>query len=726
LAQGPRQVGFAYDNANRLTSVTDATQRTVQFLYDASDHIIQETLPDGRTVGFTYDANGNITSITPPSRPAHSFSSTPVDLEAIYAPPAVTPGGATLYAYNRDRQLTRIDRPDNRSLLVAYDSAGRPSSLSIGRGTIGYSWEAGTGRLLTATAPDGGTVSFGYDGALPTDAKWSGSIAGSMAWTYDNRFNLASEIVKCATTTTLACRSTFFRRDADNLLTGAGPLVLSRDPQNGLLTDTKVGQITDQWSYNAFGDPTSYTAKVSGTSLFSQQYTRDALGRITSQTETVGSATSTFGYSYDTAGHLTDVKVNGTPSSSYTYDNNGNRLTHVTPSGTESATIDAQDRLLTSADAVFTYTANGDLATKTDRSGKTIYDYDELGNLLSVVLPNGQRIEYVIDATNHRIGKKIDGVLAQRFVYGNAMGPSAELDTAGNVVARFIYVTRANVADVIIKGDTTYRVVTDQLGSPRLIVNAGSGAVVEAITYDEFGNVLSDSNPGFQPFGFAGGLFDRDTGLTHFGARDYDPQRGRWTAKDPVAFVGQDSNLYAYAYSDPINYIDTSGLWGFGVNLGEATEIGIAAGAAQQGSAGFGVFGKGFHRPTVGGFLSWGGFAGPVRGGVSYPRVPEKTCDSGENDHFAFGAFAGGGANAFLTNATSVKDLGGPFTTLSINLAAGLRTLGLQVSYGRNDEGRMIVMVNYGGPLGIPAPTGAGFGVSASGYQTNTWTKEFF
>jgi hypothetical protein len=186
--------------------------------------------------------------------------------------------------------------------LKVVNKADRPATLSIGRGNIGYSWEAGTGRLLTATVPDGGTIALGYDGALLTDAKWSGTIFGAIAWTYDNRFNLASEIVKCATTPTLACRSTFFRRDADELLTGAGPLVLSRDAQNGLLTDTKVGQITDQWAYDTFGDPTSYTAKVSGTTLFSQQYTRDALARITSKTETVGSSTSTFAYGYDHRG----------------------------------------------------------------------------------------------------------------------------------------------------------------------------------------------------------------------------------------------------------------------------------------------------------------------------------------------------------------------------------------------------------------------------------------
>jgi RHS repeat-associated protein len=62
--------------------------------------------------------------------------------------------------------------------------------------------------------------------------------------------------------------------------------------------------------------------------------------------------------------------------------------------------------------------------------------------------------------------------------------------------------------------------------------------------YDEFGNVINDTNPGFQPFGFAGGLYDQDTKLVRFGARDYDASVGRWTAKDPISFNGGDTNLY--------------------------------------------------------------------------------------------------------------------------------------------------------------------------------------
>jgi hypothetical protein len=45
-----------------------------------------------------------------------------------------------------------------------------------------------------------------------------------------------------------------------------------------------------------------------------------------------------------------------------------------------------------------------------------------------------------------------------------------------------------------------------------------------------------------------------------FGARDYDPQVGRWTAKDPILFAGGDTNLYGYVLNDPVNLTDSDGL----------------------------------------------------------------------------------------------------------------------------------------------------------------------
>ena len=46
------------------------------------------------------------------------------------------------------------------------------------------------------------------------------------------------------------------------------------------------------------------------------------------------------------------------------------------------------------------------------------------------------------------------------------------------------------------------------------------------------------------------------------GIRDYDPDTGRWTAKDPILFAGGDADLYGYCLNNPINEIDPNGLKG--------------------------------------------------------------------------------------------------------------------------------------------------------------------
>ncbi len=183
--------------------------------------------------------------------------------------------------------------------------------------------------------------------------------------------------------------------------------------------------------------------------------------------------------------------------------------------------------------------------------------YDALGNLTHVTLPDGRQIEYVIDGQNRRIGKKVNGTLVQGWLYQDQLNPVAELDGAGNVVARFVYGTRPNVPDYMVKGGITYRILSDHLGSPRLVIDQATGTVAQRLDYDEFGQV-TDNNPGFPPFGFAGGIYDADTDLVRFGVRDYDGGNGRWTGKDPIRFFGGE-NLYAYAVSDPINLVDLEG-----------------------------------------------------------------------------------------------------------------------------------------------------------------------
>jgi RHS repeat-associated protein len=276
-------------------------------------------------------------------------------------------------------------------------------------------------------------------------------------------------------------------------------------------------------------------------------------------TETVQGVTTTYAYGYDARGRLETVHTNGTLTATWGYDANGNRISQVTGAGTTVGLVDDQDRLLAWGAASYTYDANGDLTTRTDSAGLTSYDYDLFGNLRRVDLPSGDVVEYLVDGQNRRVGRVFNGAVTHKWLYKDQLNPVAELDAAGNVVARFIYGTTYHAPDVMLKGGVTYRLITDHLGSVRLVVDVATGTVAQRLDYDEWGRVLVDTNPGFQPFGFAGGLYDSATGLVRFGVRDYDAEVGRWTAKDPIRFAGGDENIYAYVGGDPVGKIDPEG-----------------------------------------------------------------------------------------------------------------------------------------------------------------------
>ena len=105
-----------------------------------------------------------------------------------------------------------------------------------------------------------------------------------------------------------------------------------------------------------------------------------------------------------------------------------------------------------------------------------------------------------------------------------------------------------------------YRIIKNHLGSVRLVVKADDGTIAQRMDYNVLGRVTADTTPMFQPFSFAGGMYDADSGLVHFGARKYDTFTGRWISKDPILFNGGDTNLYGYVMNDPVNFVDPSGL----------------------------------------------------------------------------------------------------------------------------------------------------------------------
>ncbi|HTR25894.1 MAG TPA: RHS repeat-associated core domain-containing protein [Terriglobales bacterium] len=552
VTQGTRSETLAYDSDGRLASTTDALGQTRSFTYDADGRTLTDTLPDGRVINYAYDANGNLTSLTPPGESAHDFGYSTVNLTTSYTPPVVSGGGATTYTYNADREITKLTRPDGEVVNYNYDSAGRLSSLVAPTSTLNFTYDAATGNLINASIAGGEATAYSYNGSLPTGISWTGTFAGSFTRTFNNNFWEASQSLNGGNTVN-------FTYDKDGLVSKAGAVTLKHNAKTGLYTGSTLGNAKDTVAYSAFAERKTYSAKYGATTLYKVAYTRDDIGRVTALKETIGGKTATYSYTYDHAGRLTKVTNGSATTATYVYDNNSNRLSVTTPSGTVNGTYDAQDRLLTYGNASYTYTANGELESKVVGSQQTSYQYDVLGNLITATLPNGTQIAYLLDAKNNRIGKKVNGAYVTGFLY-DGTNVVAQLDANNQMVSQFVYGTGLTSPDYMISGGVTYRIFSDHLGSPRLVVDTGTGNIKERIDYDEFGNVINDTNPGFQPFGFSGGLYDQDTRLVRMGARDYDPSIGRWTAKDPAGLGGGDTNVYGYVLDDPLNWIDPNGL----------------------------------------------------------------------------------------------------------------------------------------------------------------------
>ncbi len=172
-----------------------------------------------------------------------------------------------------------------------------------------------------------------------------------------------------------------------------------------------------------------------------------------------------------------------------------------------------------------------------------------------------KNISYQHNALGNRVARSVDGIVVEKYLWLDKTTLVATYDKDDNLVQRFEYAD-GNTPVSFTQNNQRYYIVTDHLGTPRAITD-NNGTMVKKVEYDSFGNVISDSNPSISiPFGFAGGLQDNDTKLVRFGFRDYDPETGRWTARDPIGFAGGDSNLYGYVFSDPVNWVDLSGLSG--------------------------------------------------------------------------------------------------------------------------------------------------------------------
>ena len=482
-----------------------------------------------------------------------------------------------------------------------------------GNRTTGVTWSK-----VNTPAEGGASVTWDYNSNLLRSSEKLSPLVGG-AWTRHLSYD-KDNLLTCNSTTSASPCAALSAQD----------IKLVRSAEHGGVTSLILGgtaKLGEEWSYSdsAIDDGVADTDGVNGrfgelrmqrlsfgtppavTELAKVVYDvplvdpRDNLGRISTKTETFSGGPAgglDVVYTYDERGRLESVEA-GPKSESFGYDANGNR-THY--NSVLMGRYDSQDRLnvygksadgTMPGDVKYSYGKNGELTQrdiKTATGVKTwTYAYDALGNLITVVKPDmdntgapNTTYTYLVDGQGRRIGKreKVGAgaeSIKKRWLYRNQLAPLAELTSTGELEALFIYGSRPNVPDLVIKRSVaqngvvsykTYRLFSDQLGSPRMAVNVDDkDDIPYRVDYSAFGvpewkGTGAFATPKFDwiPFGFAGGLFDPNTELVRFGARDYDPSIGRWISKDPILFDGGQANLYVYVGNDPVNLADPSGL----------------------------------------------------------------------------------------------------------------------------------------------------------------------
>ncbi len=541
---GNRTTIYSYDAKGNLATTTDPLQHTTSYTYDSRDRLIQTTYADGSVEYYDYDANSNPIKRTVPTPADHTFSYNGVNKRTLYTSPEQK---QTTYTYDKQRRVIQITKPSGKTINTTYTNA-RVTSIQTDEGTTDYSYACQSN--VSQISKGSESFSFTYDGTLLTSISQTGQLNQTIDYTYNNDFNPISM--------TYAGQTENYTYNDDNEPTQIGTYTITRKQKNRkiILSDGNYKQITKLNRYGELHRQQDNTIKV--------RLKRNKLGQIVKKVEKLqGQRKKVYRYTYDERGRLTEVKERRHIVESYIYDSNGNRQSATVNGTTVTASYTLDDNLVVYGDNTYLYDDDGYLTEKTTPNGTTMYSYGTLGELKEVTTTTSTgsvTVSYKQNANNQRVAKLIDGVVVEKYLWANLTTLLAIYDANDNLVQRFEYADQRMPVAMTDANNTKYYLHYDQVGSLRSVTDT-SHNIVKEITYDTFGNILTDTNPSLKvPFGFAGGLYDSDTKLTRFGYRDYDAYTGKWTAKDPIGFSGGDSNLYGYVLGDPVRGFDPSGL----------------------------------------------------------------------------------------------------------------------------------------------------------------------
>ncbi|MET7480948.1 RHS repeat-associated core domain-containing protein [Streptomyces sp. NPDC005648] len=562
---------YGYDLMGRKTSSTDPDTGTANTTYNELDQVATTTsavgTSDEKTLSYSYDILGRKTDMYDGSTKdaAHELAKWTYDSLAKGQPTSSIRyvGGSSGKAYI--------------SQVGTYDSLYRPTLTRVtipsvtGEEALAGSYTSTTGYNLDGTIQ---VTSDPAAGGLPAESLAYGYNDLSMPTT----LNGASGYVQNTSYTKLS--------DIKQITLGVSPsdtakwLQISNTYEDGtrrllreLVTDdAQSAPVQDTtYTYDDAGNPTKVATHADGTDDV-QCYRYDGHDRLTE------AWTATDGCSADPS-----TAVLGGPApywQSLQYDDLGNRKTqtnHATTTSGSDATASfvyppkatAQAHTLTSSSTTagsttttnsYTYDHDGNTHTRTLNGKTQTLDWDSEGHLAKVTNADGTSASYLYDADGNRLlSRDASGTTLYLGDTEVHLAKGATTTTG----TRYYSWAGQTVAVRTSSGSLQWQ-LTDAHGTAETSVDATT-QVLNRRRLDPFGNTRGaqpTSSSWLGDKGFVNGIVDATTGLTHLGAREYDPTIGRFVSDDPILELtdAQQIDGYTYAADNPITGSDPSGL----------------------------------------------------------------------------------------------------------------------------------------------------------------------
>jgi RHS repeat-associated protein len=526
----------AYGRPTRVEEVNGADTYMTTYQYDATGALLRVTNHLGHVTTMRYDALGRKVALSDPNM------------------------GSWSYGYDAAGNLVSQTDAKNQTLTFTYDHLGR---------------------MLTKDYPDGGRIQWTYDDPAVAHSRGRLTRVADLATITSFAYDRLGRVIKTQrrldrTTYTIAQTYDALGRVTSRTLPDGETLTYTYNEAGWL---SAIPGYVASLTYNARGQRTGLEYANGLTSTWT--YHPENFRAIQRSTGGMAGALQNFAYTYDAAGHVTEIgDTLYTGSRTFAYDAL-NRLTSASGNFASGAgglpglvfdtyRYDAIGNLLEKAGVVQSYADPLHPSAVTSRSDGKSFTYDANG---AMVTGAGKILSW--DADNRLVA--IQGVDSASFAYDHAGGRVRKVTTAGTTRYPFpgyeidpggVATTYLKLGDEILAARKSsgerFFYHADHLGGVHVVTDL-SGARVQLVEYTPWGEVARAEGTVEPRKRFTSKeLEDPDLGLLDYGGRYYSALLGRFVSADPfVPAPGhpQSLNRYAYVLNNPVNLIDPSGFF---------------------------------------------------------------------------------------------------------------------------------------------------------------------